>query len=240
MEKILNIDKTCVILGAGSKIGAAVAEKFIESNYKIAIGARKKTTLESLIEKIGKNSDKILAIETDATKEKEVEVFVKRSESELGPIDVAIYNVSGFTKKSIFELTGNDIEEAWRRTCLGAFYFGKNVAVKMQQRKKGTIIFTGATAGKRGGKNFSAFAIGKFGLRALSQSMARELNPEGIHTVYVNIDGIVKGSTSEDSNEKDDVFLNPKEIAETYFHLHRQQKSAWTQEIDLRPWLESF
>jgi NAD(P)-dependent dehydrogenase (short-subunit alcohol dehydrogenase family) len=131
---------------------------------------------------------------------------------------------------------------AWKISCLGGFLLGREAARRMVPQKEGTILFTGATSGMRGSSEFAGFAIGKFGLRALAQSMARELGPKGIHVAYANIDGQIhtRRQAHLAADRAPDAMLDPEAIAESYFQLHSQHRSAWTQELDLRPWVEKF
>ncbi len=155
-------------------------------------------------------------------------------EEEVGPIEACVFNVGRMTKVGpINEISSDDFRKTWESTCFAGFLTGREAALYMKKRGRGTIIFTGATASMRGSSRFSAFAAAKFGLRALSQSMARELGPQGIHVAHVVIDGGIK-KTEEDRT------LNPEDIAETYWQLHAQKRSAWTQELELRPWTEKF
>jgi NAD(P)-dependent dehydrogenase (short-subunit alcohol dehydrogenase family) len=154
-------------------------------------------------------------------------------ERDLGRPSLVVFNAGGYVRKPIAELSVSDVENTWRNNCLGGFLAGRAAARTMLPAGSGTIIFTGATAAMRGGVNFAAFAMGKFGLRALAQSMARELGPKGIHVAHTIIDGQI-GDNAEGSK------LAPTAIAEAYWQLHRQAKSAWTQELDLRPWAEKF
>lgn len=235
---------SCVVLGVGPGTGGAVARRFAKAGMAIALGARRTESIAAVAREIAVTGGNALPVATDATSELDVARLVDRAERELGPIAVAVYNASGRAVKSILELTAAEVTEAWQRSCFGAFLFGREVARRMVERGEGTIIFTGATAGARGGKNFAAFAIGKFGLRALAQSMARELGPRGIHVAYANIDGPILTPTPHAQalakERAPDALLHPDAIAEAYFQLHRQHRSAWTQELDLRPWAEKF
>ena len=150
-----------------------------------------------------------------------------------GAPDLVVFNASGFGRGSIVELTDGQLEAAWRVGCLGGFHVGQAAAKAMVPAGRGTILFTGATASLRGSANFAPFAIAKFGLRALTQSMARELGPKGIHVAHVVIDGQI-GEADGDTKMK------PADIAEAYWSLYRQSRSAWTLEADLRPWVEKF
>ena len=235
----MDTKKSCIILGAGPSIGLATAKKFASAGFNIALASRNINNLKSL----AKNNDlmnvNVKIYEVDASSEKQVINLVSSVEQELGPIEIGIYNPSKFVKKSIFDLSKKEIEESWKVSCLGGFIFGKEVAKRLVIRKKGTIIFTGATAGMRGSKDFAAFAIGKFGLRALAQSMARELHPLGIHILWVNIDGAVKREKNE-LNNKEENLIDPNDIANFYFQLHSQPRSAWSHDVELRPWKEKF
>ncbi|PPR77117.1 MAG: putative oxidoreductase [Alphaproteobacteria bacterium MarineAlpha2_Bin1] len=234
-------NKCCIILGAGPSIGLAVAKKFASEGFNIALASRDINNLNN----IAKNKDlvnkNVKTYKVDASNENQVISLISDAEKDLGPIEVGIYNPSRFVKKSILDLSSKEIEEGWKVTCLGGFVFGKEIAKKLLKRNKGTIIFTGATAGMRGSKDFAAFAIGKFGLRALAQSMARELHPKGIHVLWVNIDGVVNKEQSEKINAIDkESLLKPYDIANCYLQLHNQSKNAWSHEVELRPWTEKF
>ena len=169
----------------------------------------------------------------DATSEISVDDLFAAVERDLGLPRLVVFNASAFTRKPVVELTPAEIESAWRASCLGGFLVGRAAARAMLPGGPGTILLTGATASLRGSANFAAFAVGKFGLRALAQSMARELGPQGIHVAHVIVDGGI-GENAEESR------LAPDAIAGSYWHLHSQPKSAWTLELDLRPWVEKF
>ena len=237
----MNLNKSCVVLGVGPSTGNSVALRFAKAGYKVALAARNQKNMNPTAEFISKRGGDVLSIPTDSSNEDSVKELIKRSVSELGTLEVAIYNASSFIMKSVLELTASDVESAWKTACLGGFFFAREAAKEMIKTKSGTIIFTGATGGIRGSKNFAGFAIGKFGLRALAQSMARELQPEGIHVIWVNIDGQIENPKNNTlSYLQNDTKLDPESIAETYFQLHKQHRSAWTHEIDLRPWKETF
>jgi NAD(P)-dependent dehydrogenase (short-subunit alcohol dehydrogenase family) len=172
--------------------------------------------------------------------------FIKRIEEEFGPIEVAVYNVGGNVRFGISDTTSRVFFKVWEMCCFGGFLMGREVSNYMRLRERGTIIFTGATASVRGGDGYAAFAAGKHGLRALAQSMARELGPEGIHVGHVVIDGAIdtawiKEMFPDRYAQKDkDGILDPVSIAETYWLLHTQSRTAWTFEMDLRPWTEKW
>jgi len=194
----------------------------------VVMAARQADRLASLAKETGAK-----AYGCDATVETAVGDLFAAVERDFGRPQLVVFNAGGFVRKPIAELSVDDIERSWRSNCLGGFLVGRAAAQAMLAAGSGTIIFTGATAAMRGGANFAAFAMGKFGLRALAQSMARELGPKGIHVAHTIIDGGI-GENAEETK------LAPAAIADAYWHLHRQAKSAWTQELDLRPWSEKF
>ena len=235
-------NKSCVVLGLGPSTGASVARRFAKAGYSIAVAARRAEHLDPLVSEIEKAGGKAIAVPTDATDEAAVKELVQKAETDLGPLGVAVYNASGRVKGSILDLDAAEVMNAWKISCLGGFLLGREAARRMVPQKEGTILFTGATSGMRGSAEFAGFAIGKFGLRALAQSMARELGPKGIHVAYANIDGQIHTPRQAHlaADRLPDAMLDPDAIAESYFQLHSQHRSAWTQELDLRPWVEKF
>lgn len=235
-------NKSCIVLGLGPSTGASVARRFAKAGYSIAVAARRAEHLDPLVSEIEKAGGKAIAVQTDATDEAAVKELVQRTETDLGPLGVAVYNASGRVKGSILDLDAAEVMNAWKISCLGGFLLGREAARRMVPQKEGTILFTGATSGMRGSAEFAGFAIGKFGLRALAQSMARELGPKGIHVAYANIDGQIHTPRQAHlaADRLPDAMLDPEAIAESYFQLHSQHRSAWTQELDLRPWVEKF
>jgi NAD(P)-dependent dehydrogenase (short-subunit alcohol dehydrogenase family) len=217
-----------IIVGVGPGLGTALARRFASEGMVVAMAARQADKLAGLAKETGAK-----AYGCDATVETAVGDLFAAVERDLGRPSLVVFNAGGYVRKPIAELSVGDVENTWRNNCLGGFLVGRAAAQAMLPAGGGTIIFTGATAAMRGGVNFAAFAMGKFGLRALAQSMARELGPKGIHVAHTIIDGGI-GDSADASR------LAPKDIAEAYWHLHRQAKSAWTQELDLRPWAEKF
>ena len=217
-----------IVVGVGPGLGAALVRRFAKEGMSVALAARQGDRLAALAKEVGGR-----AYGCDATIETAVDDLFAAVERDLGRPAIVVFNAGGYVRKPIAELSVSDVENTWRSNCLGGFLVGRAAARAMQGAGKGTIIFTGATAAMRGGVNFAAFAMGKFGLRALAQSMARELGPKGIHVAHTIIDGGI-GENAEATK------LSPDAIADAYWHLHRQQKSAWTQELDLRPWAEKF
>ena len=181
----------------------------------------------------------------DATGEDEVKALFQRVEAELGPPCIVVYNAGAFVRKGVLETTAAEFERCWRVGCFGGFLVGREAARAMLARNaehKGTVIFTGATASLRGGALFHNLAVGKFGLRALAQSMARELQPQGIHVAHVVIDGQIAGERPGHgaAERGKDAVIDPAAIAETYYQIHLQPRSAWSFETDLRPYVEKF
>jgi len=224
---------SAVIVGVGPGLGAALGEAFAREGYDVALAARKSNKLDPIVSAIKAGGGRASAHGCDATNEAQVQGLFDTVEKASGPIAVAIYNASNFTRAPIADTTGADFEAAWRVVAFGGFLVGREAARRMTPRGSGTILFTGATASLRGGAQFGAFASGKFALRALVQSMARELQPKGIHVAHFILDGVI----GEDADARK---LAPAAIADAYVAVHRQAKSAWAQEIDLRPWSEKF
>ena len=222
--------KVAVVVGAGPGLGAAAARRFAASGMTAVLVSRSADRLKDLAGTI----DGAVAYPCDATDEAAVEKLFADVESQHGPVEVLVYNPGGgFGRTPVVEQTAERFRTVWEFTALGGFLCSREAAKRMQGRGHGTIIVTGATASLRGGKGFAAFASGKFALRALAQSMARELGPDGIHVVHINIDGLI--GQSDDGSK-----LDPDDIAETYYGLYKQSKSNWTQELDIRPWTENF
>lgn len=206
--------EAALVVGAGPRLGAAIARRLVKSGRKVAESSRKNPTFPC-----------------DATDPSQVKDLVARVEDELGPLDVVVFNAGSFRMASIVDLEPSEFEAMWRTNAFAGFLVGREAARVMVPRGKGTILFTGATASLRGGARFAAFAAAKFALRAVAQSMARELGPRGIHVAHVVIDGIIGDAEGQ---------LAPDAIAESYQHLVDQPPSAWTLELDLRPSGEKF
>jgi len=179
-------------------------------------------------------------------KEEQVQAMFRTVEEEIGPIEVCVFNVGGNVKFPLEETTSRVYYKVWEMGCFAGFLTGREAVRYMKPRGRGTILFTGATASMRGASGFAAFSGAKFGLRSLAQSMAREFSPLGIHVAHVIVDGAIDTEWIEElfpetyAKKKDDGILNPEEIAEVYWQLHLLKRSAWTQEMDLRPWMGPF
>ena len=231
-----------LIVGVGPALGAALGRRFAKAGHKVALCARNPDKLATFVADIEAAGGAARAYGADATREADVTGLFEKVEADLGDLDVAIYNASAFMRAGILEATAEDFEAAWRSTSLGAFLVGREAARRMVPRECGTILFTGATASMRGGAGFFHMAMGKFGQRALAQSLARELGPKGIHVADVVLDGQIMSERWAHLAEEraPDAMLEPDAIAEAYYQLHAQHRSAWAQELDLRPWVEKF
>ena len=237
--------ETAIVVGAGTGLGAALVRCFAGAGMTVAAALRNPDKLDPVIEAL---SGQARAYACDATDEDSVSRLFRSVAADLGEPGVVVYNAGAHVRGGILETTAEELERCWRVGCLGGFIVGQQAArIMLPQGKgkgngkgKGTILFTGATASLRGGAGFHNLAVPKFGLRALAQSMARELGPTGIHVAHVIIDGQIMSEAHDASSRPPDGFLDPAAIAANYLMLHRQQRSAWTQELDLRPWVEKF
>ena len=233
---------TAVIVGAGPGLGSALARRFARAGMKVAVARRSAAELTALINELGGNAS---AYACDATDEPAVRQLFASVTANLGAPALVVFNAGAFVRKGVLDTSVEEFERCWRVGCLGGFLVGREAARAMLTRNaehKGTIIFTGATASLRGGALFQNLAVGKFGLRALAQSMARELQPQGIHVAHVVIDGQIEGERPGHSTagRGKDTVLDPTAIAETYYQLNLQPRSAWSHEVDLRPYVEKF
>lgn len=220
-----------IIIGVGPGLGAALVDRCAREGLAVSAGARNAERLRALLDQ--RDLKDVAAAACDVTDPASVDDLFATAISVHGTPSLVVFNASGFGRGSILDLTASQMEAAWRVGCLGGFHVGQAAARAMVPQGRGSIIFTGATASLRGSANFAPFAVAKFGLRALTQSLARELGPKGIHVAHTLIDGQI-------GDDPNDAKLRPAEIADAYWHLHRQQRSAWTQELDLRPWGEKF
>jgi NAD(P)-dependent dehydrogenase (short-subunit alcohol dehydrogenase family) len=238
--------KAALVVGAGEATGGAIARRFAREGYVACVTRRNADKLAPLVAQIESEGGKARAFGSDARREEQVIELVQAIERDVGPIEVCVFNVGGNVRFPIRETTARVYTKVWEMAALAGFLVGREVAKVMVPRGRGTILFTGATASLRGGKGFAAFAGAKHALRALAQSMARELGPEGIHVAHVVIDGaidtpFIRDTFPERYKLKDQAgILDPEAIAENYWRLHQQARSAWTHELDLRPWMEPF
>jgi NAD(P)-dependent dehydrogenase (short-subunit alcohol dehydrogenase family) len=234
--------KTAAILGVGPGLGAAVARRFAREGFAVALMARREQSVAGVQEEIEGAGGRALPVSADATDPASVAAAFDEVRSNLGAPEVFVYNAGAFQMGGILDLSPEKFDECFKANCAGAFYAAQQVLPAMVDAGRGTVLLTGATAALRGGARFSALAVGKFGLRALAQSMAREFGPQGIHVAHVVVDGqIDTPRVREMSPDREDhTMLSPDAIAETYWQLHSQDRTAWTLELDLRPAVESF
>ena len=239
---------SCLVVGAGDGLGAAIARAFAAEGLAVCVTRRSRHVdqLEALAASIREAGGRAHAFGLDARLEEEVCGLVERIERDIAPLEVLVFNIGANVRFPIVETTTRVYTKVWEMAALAGFLAGREAARVMTPRARGTILFTGATASVRGGSGFSGFAGAKHALRALAQSMARELGPQGIHVAHVVIDGRVDGafirSITPDWQERlgRDEILRPEEIAKNYVWLHKQNRSAWTHEMDLRPWAETW
>lgn len=239
----------CFIVGAGDYIGAAIAKRFAQGGYTVCVARRNGDKAEGLVDEIKANGGNAFNFSMDAREEAQVIERFALIESEIGPIEVMISNAGGNVNFPILETTERVFYKVWRMACFTGFLAGREAAKHMLPRGKGSIFFTGATASLRGGPGYAAFASAKFGLRALAQSMARELGPQGIHVAHLIIDSgvdteFVRDRLSKRGINPDDLpantLMHPSSVGEAYWMMHQQKPDAWTHEMDIRPFSEKF
>ena len=238
--------KVCCVVGAGDATGAAVARRFAREGYTVCVARRTQAALAPLVESIRSAGGQAHAHGLDARREEAVQAYVREVEETIGPIEVMIFNVGGNVRFPILETTAQKYFKVWEMCAMAGFLVGREAARAMLPRGRGTLLFTGATASLRGAAGFAAFAGGKAALRALAQSMARELGPQGLHVAHVVIDGLIDTAFAREhfAQRMADAgaggVLDPAHIAEAYWWLHSQPRDAWTFELDLRPSVEKW
>ena len=227
-----------VVAGAGPGLGRALAQRFIQGGMRVAVLAREASRLNALAAAIGPDARPLVC---DLADPDAVGATFDRVDRELGTPQCVIFNAGTYRPGAVLEVTPQDFLQCWLIGCYAGFLVGQQAARRMVDRG-GTILFTGATASLRGGARFVNLASPKFALRALAQSMARELGPRGVHVAHVIVDGQIRapGGQRADPSGAADAQLEPSAIAESYWQLHAQPRSAWTLELDLRPWVERF
>jgi NAD(P)-dependent dehydrogenase (short-subunit alcohol dehydrogenase family) len=227
--------KNALIVGAGEGLSASLARLFAREGIKVALAARKVEKLGALCTETGAR-----AFACDATNAEEVERLFGLVEREIGAPDLVVYNASGRARGAFTDLVAADVAQAIAVSAFGGFLVAQQAVNRMLPDKHGAILFTGASASVKGYAQSAPFAMGKFALRGLAQSMARELSPQGIHVAHVVVDGGIRSSRRLAADDHPDALLDPDAIAETYLHLVEQHRSAWTWEIEVRPWVEKF
>ncbi len=235
-------DRVAAVLGVGPGLGAAIAGRFAREGYAVGLMARKEESVSAAREEIEGAGGRALAVSADATDASSVARAFDEVRGSLGDPEILVYNAGAFRMGGILEVPPEDFDRCWKANCAGAFYAAQQVLPAMLERDSGTVILTGATASMRGSARFSALAVGKFGLRALAQSMAREFGPKGIHVAHAIIDGQINTPRVREMSpdREEHTMLSPDAIAEAYWQLHSQDPTAWTLELDLRPSVESF
>ncbi|MGD0142265.1 MAG: SDR family NAD(P)-dependent oxidoreductase [Rhizomicrobium sp.] len=227
--------EVCLIVGAGAGLSASLARCFAREGMKVALAARRPEKLAELCRETGAR-----VFPCDAARRDQVDSLFEAVESAVGSPDVVVYNASGRVRGAFVELDPSAVEASLALTAMGGFFVAQRAVRGMLQRKSGAVLFTGASASIKGYARSAPFAMGKFALRGLAQSMARELAPQGIHVAHFVIDGGIRApGRTEDPGTSDSV-LDPDAIAATYLHVLRQPRSAWTWEVELRPWVEKF
>ena len=238
--------KVALVVGAGDATGAAIARRFAREGYVACVTRRTADKLQPLLDEIRAAGGEAHGFGSDARREEQVAALVEGIEAQVGPIEAFVFNIGANVPAGILEETPRKFFKVWEMACFAGFLTGQAVAKRMAGRRRGTIIFTGATAALRGAANFAAFATAKHGLRALAQSMARELGPLNVHVAHVVIDGAIDTAFIRDNfpdlyaRKDQNGILSPDHIADAYWYLHTQPRDAWTFELDLRPWVERW
>jgi NAD(P)-dependent dehydrogenase (short-subunit alcohol dehydrogenase family) len=226
---------SALIVGAGSGLSASLARALTKEGIKVALAARSTGDLEALVKETGAK-----AFACDASQRADVEKLFADLDASTGAPDIVIYNASFRTRGPFVDLDPADVEKALAVTAFGAFLVAQQAARRMLPKQHGAILLTGASAGVKGYAQSAPFAMGKFALRGMAQSMARELSPQGIHVAHVVVDGGIRSARRTEPADKAESLLDPDAIAATYMHLIHQPRSAWAWEIELRPWVEKF
>ncbi len=240
------VKKVALVVGAGDATGGAIAKRFAREGYTACVTRRSADKLQPLVDEIRAAGGAAHAFASDARKEEEVIALIEEIETTIGTIEVFVFNIGANVPSSLLDETAKKYFKIWEMACFSAFLNAREVGKRMVARQRGTMLFTGATASMRGSAHFAAFSGAKFALRSLAQSAARELGPLGVHVAHVVVDGaidteFIRTVAPERYALKDrDGILNPDHIAENYWHLHSQARDAWTFELDLRPWMETW
>lgn len=243
--------ESALVFGVGPGLGAAIARRCARGGMAVGVAARDATRLEDLLPDLrAAGAPDARAYACDVSTENFVEDAFRHAVNDLGVPRLVVFNAGAFVPRGLLETEADEFERCWRTGCMGGFLVGRAAVRNMlaaepdDEGRLGTVLFTGATASLRGAAGFHNLAVGKFGLRALAQSMAREFQAQGVHVGHVLIDGRIhaehRGDVYSEAEPGADTLLDPDAIADTYWHLHRQPRSAWSLEVDLRPWSERF
>jgi|SRR5579859_6445222 len=239
-------DRAIIVIGAGDALGGAIARRFAREGYAAVIVRRHADQLESLTAAIRDAGGEAHPFGVDARQEDQMIALFEKVEAQIAPVEVCVFNIGANVRFPIVETTSRVFQKVWEMACFSGFLAGREAAKVMTPRGRGTVIFTGATASVRGREGFAAFAAAKHGLRAVAQSMARELGPKGVHVAHTIIDGaidtawIAENFPARYALKDEGGILNPEHIADAYWALHVQPRDAWTHELDLRPWMETW
>lgn len=239
-------NQSVLVVGAGDAIGSAIVRKFAREGYQVVGVRRNGEKLDPLVEEMAEEGHTVHGWSCDARKEEAIIDLFERIETEVAPLEVVIFNIGANVPLDILETTTRKFYKIWEMACFSGFLTGREAAKYMLERGKGTIIFTGATASVRGASGYAAFAMAKHGLRAVAQSMARELGPKNIHVAHLIIDAAVDTPWIREAilptmeNRQPDDIVEPDSIAQNYLNIHKQSRDAWTFELDLRPYCEKW
>jgi NAD(P)-dependent dehydrogenase (short-subunit alcohol dehydrogenase family) len=242
-------EPVCLIVGAGDYIGAAIAKRFAKGGFTVCLARRDASKSQALIEEIEASGGTVYSYSMDAREEDQVIERYAAIEKDIGPLEIVISNAGGNVNFPILDTTERVFYKVWRMACFTGFLAGREAARHMLPRRRGSIFFTGATASLRGASGYAAFASAKFGLRALAQSMARELGPQGLHVAHLVIDsGVdtafvrerIQARGIDPEKLPTDTLMKPYSVGEAYWNLHHQTPDAWTHEMDIRPFAEKF
>lgn len=237
-----NKSPVAVVTGVGPGLGGALVRRFARGGYAVAMMARSREFIGELGAELKAEGARAMPVTADMTSVAEINSAFAAVRAELGAVDVLLYNAGSAAWGGITDISADQFEQAWRVNALGAFVSAKAVVPDMAARGGGAILFTGATAGVKAGPRSVAFGPAKFAMRGLAQSLARDLGPRGIHVAWINVDGAIDIPRVRERmpNLKDEDLLKPSAIAETYWHLAHQDRSAWTMELEVRPFKERF
>lgn len=237
--------KVALVVGAGDHLGSAIAKRFAKEGFHV-VATRRRGDLKPLIDEIEAMGGSGSAFHSDARDEEQVVSLINMIETDVGPIEATIFNVGGNVRFNLADTSAQVYRKVWEMCAFAGFLVGREVSNKMLPRQKGSILFTGASASLRGGSGFSAFSGGKHALRALAQSMSRELGPQGIHVAHIIVDGLIENRSTAAlfpdlvASKAEDGIIQPDDLAEVYWQLHKQPKTAWTFEQDIRPYAEPW